>query len=98
MQPNTFIKILFAMVVGTVLLMLAGEVQGANCNSNGNGNWAASGTWTCGTVPDNGDEIEIAVNSTVTINTNITYSGSPMHVKVYGIWSFNGPGAKISMP
>ncbi len=69
----------------------------ANCNSNGNGNWNSSGTWTCNSAPNSGDEVVIAANATVTISNNLNYTGSPIHVKVYGTWYFSGGGAKISM-
>ena len=74
------------------------NAQAVNCNSSGSGNWSTSGTWSCGTIPGNGDVIEIGANTTVTISSNISYTGAPMHVKVYGVWRFNGGGAKISMP
>lgn len=70
---------------------------GANCNSNANGNWTASGTWTCGNPPNPGDEILIEANTVVTISSNLTYTGAPMRVVVYGTWNFVGGGAKISL-
>lgn len=72
-------------------------VFGANCNSNGNGNWISSGTWNCGNPPNAGDEIVIEANTVVSINSNLTYTGDPMHVVVYGTWSFVGSGSKISL-
>ena len=90
-RPNACIALLLC-------LLASPGAEAANCNSNGNGSWSVSGTWTCGTVPNNGDVIEIAANTTVTINSNVSYTGAPMQVKVYGTWRFNGGGAKISMP
>lgn len=46
--------------------------QAATCTSNATGNWATAGTWTgCGgLVPQNGDDVIIAVGHTVTLNGN----------------------------
>ena len=52
--------------------MAAGQVWAANCQSNGTGNWNATGTWTnCGgNVPQAGDSVTIRNSNTVTLNTN----------------------------
>lgn len=40
----------------------------------------------------------ISAGKTITINSNITISGSPLNVTVYGTWNFSGGGAKITLP
>jgi hypothetical protein len=40
----------------------------------------------------------IEANTTVTVTSNLSYSGSPMQVIVRGTWFFDGGGAKITLP
>ena len=57
-------------------VMPAGRVWAATCTSEGTGNWSATNTWSCGTVPDIGDDVIIAVGHTVTVDTNSNSIGS----------------------
>ena len=52
-------------------LLHIGAAAGANCLSNGGGNWNAPGTWTnCnGTIPQPADTVQIRGGDTVTMNT-----------------------------
>ena len=82
-------------------LLLCGPyatVQAATCTAIANGNWASGSTWSCGRAPAAGDVLVIPQGRTVTVTTNINYSGSLMRIRVYGALFFNGGGAKISLP
>jgi hypothetical protein len=69
-----------------------------NCTSEVSGNWLSASTWSCNAAPAAGDVIVIGTNTTVTISSNLSYTGSPMQVIVRGIWYFDGGGAKINLP
>ena len=79
-------------------LWVPGQVMAIECQANGSGNWTSSGTWNCGTTPGAGVQVVIDENAVVTVNSNLSYAGSPMHVKVKGTWNFQGGGAKITLP
>lgn len=79
-------------------LGLVAQAQARICTAVASGNWSTASTWSCGTVPTAGDTLIIPASRQVTINANITYSGSHMAVIVYGTWRFDGGGAKITMP
>jgi hypothetical protein len=84
----------------TLLLALhyCNTVEAANCNSTSNGNWTIAANWSCGAAPVAGDQVVISTGKTITINSNITLSGAPLNVTVYGTWNFSGGGAKITLP
>ena len=79
-------------------LLLGVQVQARICTAVVSGNWSTPSTWNSGTAPAAGDTLIIPASRQVTINANITYSGSRMAVFVLGTWRFDGGGAKISMP
>jgi hypothetical protein len=62
--------------LGTLLvgLLQVGMAMAANCQSNGNGNWSAAGTWAnCnGTTPQPADTVQIRGGNTVTMNATAT--------------------------
>ncbi len=95
-QKHAFRNYTIFSVSALILLPMVG--QAANCHSAGNGNWTVPGIWSCGGQPNAGDEIVIDANTEVVVNSNLTYSGAPMKIKVYGVWRFDGGGAKITMP
>ncbi len=67
------------------------------CNSTGNGNWGAAGTWSCPGGPAAGDTIYILAGHTVTLASSVTYTGSPMFIVIQGTLHFNN-GRKIKLP
>ena len=79
-------------------LLLPGVLQARTCHSTGSGNWTDGSIWTCLASPSPGDTAVIQAGHTVTITTNIQYSGDPMIVIVEGTWFFQGGGSKITMP
>lgn len=79
-------------------LLLPGILQARTCYSTGSGNWTNGSIWTCLASPSPGDTAVIQAGHTVTITSNIQYSGDPMIVVVEGTWFFQGGGSKITMP
>jgi hypothetical protein len=86
------------LVVVLLNIMFGRPCQARTCTSTDNGDWAAAGTWSCGSAPAAGDTIIIQVGHTVTVNAQYTYSGTRMRVKVYGTLFFNGGGSKLNFP
>jgi hypothetical protein len=86
------------MVVVLVTSMFGRPCEARTCTSTDNGDWAAAGTWSCGSAPAAGDTIIIQAGHTVTVNAQYTYTGTRMRVKVYGTLFFNGGGSKLNFP
>ncbi len=68
-------KSLAAMLLGVVLVLVAGSAFSQTCTSTGSTNWNTATTWSCTTgavnhVPLNSDNVQIRNGDTVTINTN----------------------------
>jgi hypothetical protein len=80
------------------LLCMSVSVHARICTSTGNGNWTTESTWSCPGVPMPGDTVIIQAAHTVTLGSNLNFSGEPMHIMVYGTWNFSGGGSKISLP
>lgn len=80
------------------LILIGITAQARICNSTGNGPWNHASTWSCGTAPLPGDTVNILAGHTVSQTNNQTYSGTPIHVNVYGVWQFTGGGSKITLP
>lgn len=74
------------------------EASARVCTAVSSGNWATASTWSCGTVPAAGDTLNIPASRTVTINSNLSYTGTKMRANVLGTLAFDGAGAKLSMP
>jgi hypothetical protein len=87
----TLLMVLFACLVGR-------RCEARTCTSTDNGDWAAPGTWSCGSAPAAGDTIIIQAGHTVTVNALYTYTGTRMRVKIYGTLFFNGGGSKLNFP
>lgn len=62
------------------------------------GDWESSGSWTGGSVPQNGDTIFIQAGHTITVNTvNTTLqSGAAVYLEIYGTLNF-ATGKKLSL-
>ncbi len=57
------------LIIPTVFaVFFAAPAQAVICNSNATGNWNNAGTWSCGHVPLNADDVTIIGNTTVTVN------------------------------
>lgn len=70
------------MLLRSSLLMACGlSVMAANCVSNGDGNWSASGTWTScgGGVPGVGDTASVGHAVTVDVNTTVGNSNPAIY-------------------
>jgi len=80
------------------LIPFALSVRSATCTAIVNGNWASGTTWSCGRAPQAGDTLIIPANRSLSVTTNITYTGAIMRVQVYGTLNFIGGGAKFTFP
>ena len=82
------------------LTILLGPLAGraAVCTAIDNGNWNTAAIWSCGAVPSSGDLIIIPAGLTVSITSNIIYSGAATRVRVFGTLSFVGAGSKLTLP
>ncbi|MBL7950953.1 MAG: T9SS type A sorting domain-containing protein [Flavobacteriales bacterium] len=74
------------------------QARAATCSASDNGNWETSNNWSCGSVPVSGDWVIIPAGITVSITSNLIYSGSALRIRIYGTLSFVGGGAKLSLP
>lgn len=67
------------------------------CNSNGNGNWNATASWSCGRIPIAGDTIKIQIGHTITVTSTFTLSGAAVVLLIQGTLAFNN-GREITLP
>jgi hypothetical protein len=76
---------LLTLLVGFVVC-----VKSATCISTGNGSWANTGTWSCGSIPTCGDSIVIQAGHTVTISAqqDLRSCGSLFKMAIYGTLKF----------
>ncbi|MHB8696736.1 MAG: DUF6701 domain-containing protein [Sulfuricaulis sp.] len=65
------LKIMVRWMLGAALLWAAGNAHAATCTSAAAvNNWSVAGTWSCGHVPANGDDVVISSGSTTTLDVN----------------------------
>jgi hypothetical protein len=72
--------------------------QAAVCTALTSGIWTAPSTWDCDRAPIAGDVLIIPAGITVSVNSNTSYSGPAMRVRIYGTLSFIGGGSKLAFP
>ncbi len=80
------------------LLSTAAGARAATCIATDSGNWNTVSIWSCGAVPGSGDIVEIPAGITVTISSNIVYSGASIRIRIQGTLHFQGPGSKLNLP
>jgi len=87
----TFLGILFISLFFT-------RLNAATCVALGTGDWEDPANWSCGSVPTCGDSVVIPALKTVSITTQLDYSGcgGPMAINVYGELHFE-TGKKMSL-
>jgi hypothetical protein len=76
------------------LLLISMYVKAGSCSANGTGNWETPGTWSCGQVPDVGDNVTIGTGFTVTVNANNLANIS--NLDIFGTLQFTN-GSKINL-
>lgn len=78
--------------------LIGGESEARVLTSVRTGNWTTASTWTPELMPVAGDTIIIIDGHTVTIDANLSYTGSPIKLNVHGTLRFNGGGARLTIP
>ncbi len=86
------------LTITALFIFSINAVQARKIKSKQTGGFTTSSTWTGGVTPAAGDTITVDSNHTVTVSSNLSYSGSKMQVIVYGTLNFNGGGSKLKMP
>jgi len=81
------------------LLLPGQQAEAATVTCISSGYWDSGSTWSSGSMPVEGDIVNIPSGYTVTIRNQITYAvnGAPMYVNIGGTLAFN-TGKKISFP
>lgn len=80
-----------------LLCLLSVPALAATRTAVANNDWTLAATWGGG-APAAGDVLIIPADREVRITNNLSYSGAPMRVRVFGTLRFVGGGAKIALP
>jgi hypothetical protein len=70
----------------------------STCTATASGDWESASIWSCGHAPQAGDALVIPLGITVSVYSNIAYTGASMYLRVYGALYFVGSGSKLSFP
>ncbi len=85
-------------VLCIALLLISFSGRSLTCVALATGNWEVSGTWSCGRTPTCGDSVVIPAFRTVTITTQLDYTGcgGPMAINIFGELHFQS-GKKLKL-
>ncbi len=95
MKKRKYLLIFYLSITSVIL----NQVNAAICTALGNGDWSTAANWSCGSIPNCGDLIIIPSTITVTITSNLNYTGcgTSMTISIYGTLKFT-TGSKIRLP
>ncbi|MDH7460298.1 T9SS type A sorting domain-containing protein [Chitinophagaceae bacterium 26-R-25] len=80
--------------ISILLMLISIYAKASSCKATKSGNWETAGTWSCGHVPDAGDDVTIDALFTVTVTGNNTVTIG--NLDIFGTLDFTN-GSKVSL-